>query len=493
MLYQDTQQNELQYNQLPQQLWFKCDKEFIQRLINAAYHTFDESSENNIKQFLDLAINLNISRAQAHNIIQDTEQKMQEFNQQLDSICIPQANIIDLDEVFPKKYGKDCIILNINEHYSSYALQSHVNHDKTKNPSAADWQAAFKAPISMNLNPDLALNDFSSAILKGTHNTIPQCFQIADSYHYLTKISEANTKVEKSISQMENEAQDYDEFESFMIEQNIFESPDEDQIIELYEMHPTMPQAFIQEINEYQQHHDHTQHLKEINQEIKDIKGFFASDIINPYAMNHEDRINMFDYCHQYLQQKNSSFPHPAVTTLIKSLEKQKTYLLNFSIYMDNQFTQIVKTIDDPLVDNNLLWQFANLKKYTSNKKKKQILIRKLIDILGKTLYLKINQLVEPVLTLIANSTCTAENFNKIISRFLKNHKKITQPKMDAKRFVFNLSPMFNSKHQHIKGKKPAEVVTGKKFKRWTDIVCSQPTMLVNGKIISQKTLKNAA
>ncbi|MDA0911706.1 MAG: hypothetical protein O2809_09200, partial [Proteobacteria bacterium] len=113
------------------------------------------------------------------------------------------------------------------------------------------------------------------------------------------------------------------------------------------------------------------QHLKEINQEIKDIKGFFASDIINPYAMNHEDRINMFDYCHQYLQQKNSSFPHPAVTTLIKSLEKQKSYLLNFSTYMDNQFTKIVNIIDDPLVDNNLLWQFANLKKYTSNKKKR--------------------------------------------------------------------------------------------------------------------------
>ena len=142
------------------------------------------------------------------------------------------------------------IILNINEHYSSYALQSHVNLDKTKNPSAADWQAAFKAPISMNLNPDLALNDFSSAILKGTHDAIPQCFQIADSYHYLTKISEANTKVEKSISQMENESQDYDEFESFMIEQNIFKSPDEDQIIELYEMHPIMPQAFVQELND---------------------------------------------------------------------------------------------------------------------------------------------------------------------------------------------------------------------------------------------------
>jgi hypothetical protein len=75
----------------------------------------------------------------------------------------------------------------------------------------------------------------------------------------------------------------------------------------------------------------------------------------------------------------------------------------------------------------------------------------------------------------------------------LKNHKKITQSKMNAKRFIFNLSPMFNSKHQHIKGKKPAEVLTGKKFKRWTDIVCSQPTMLVNGKIISQKTLSKAA
>ena len=89
MLYQDTQQNELQYNHLPQQLWFKCDKEFIQRLINAAYHTFDESSENNIKQFLDCAINLTISRAQVHNIIQNTEQKMQQYNQALDNICIP--------------------------------------------------------------------------------------------------------------------------------------------------------------------------------------------------------------------------------------------------------------------------------------------------------------------------------------------------------------------------------------------------------------------
>jgi hypothetical protein len=493
MLYQENQQEQLQYNSLPQQLWFKLDKDLINRLINAAYHTFDESSENNLKQFLDLAINLSISRSQVHNIIQDTEQQMQEHNEKLDKICTPHANIIDLDEVFPKKYGKDCIIFNINEHYSSYALQSHVNQDKSKNPSAADWKETFKDPINRQLTPDLALNDFSSAILKGTHDSFPQCFQIADSYHYLTKISETNTKIEKSISKMDDESENYDAFETFMIEQDIFESPNEDQLIELYEIYPTMPQAFVQELNEYEHHHGHTKHLKEINQEIKDIKGFFAADIINPYAMNHEDRVEMFDYCHQYLQQKNDKFPHPAITTLIKSLEKQKPYLLNFSTYMDNQFTKIVDAIDDPAVDNNLLWQFANLKKYTRDKKKKQKLIRQLIDKLGKTLYLKITQLVEPILELIANSTCTAENFNKIISRFLKNHKKITQSKMNAKRFIFNLSPMFNSKHQHIKGKKPAEVLTGKKFKRWTDIVCSQPTMLVNGKIISQKTLSKAA
>ena len=57
MLYQENQQEQLQYNNLPQQLWLKFDKDLVNRLINAAYHTFDESSENNLKQFLDLAVN----------------------------------------------------------------------------------------------------------------------------------------------------------------------------------------------------------------------------------------------------------------------------------------------------------------------------------------------------------------------------------------------------------------------------------------------------
>jgi hypothetical protein len=51
MLYQENQQEQLQYNNLPQQLWLKFDKDLVNRLINAAYHTFDESSENNLKQF----------------------------------------------------------------------------------------------------------------------------------------------------------------------------------------------------------------------------------------------------------------------------------------------------------------------------------------------------------------------------------------------------------------------------------------------------------
>jgi hypothetical protein len=74
---------------------------------------------------------------------------------------------------------------------------------------------------------------------------------------------------------MDDESENYDAFETFMIEQDIFELPNEDQLIELYEIYPTMPQAFVQELNEYQNHHENTQHLKEINQEIKDIKGFF--------------------------------------------------------------------------------------------------------------------------------------------------------------------------------------------------------------------------
>jgi len=161
---------------------------------------------------------------------------------------------------------------------------------------------------------------------------------------------------------------------------------------------------------------------------------------------------------------------------MVKSLKFQRNRLLDVANTLNDKFQASSLKHKVELSD---IWSICYLARYDYDSIKYQQKSSALEDKIGYATYEVIENEVLSILESTPRCSSIVENFNSRLATFISDNKTITQKTLDLYRFFLNHSPFMRSEHQHLKGKSPAQAMTGIQHDLWYKMLgFQQPTLL---------------
>jgi hypothetical protein len=205
------------------------------------------------------------------------------------------------------------------------------------------------------------------------------------------------------------------------------------------------------------------QQLSDISQQFSILANWLQYDVLQLTSYNYEQRAALFDFIVAELTKLAQIYPH-RIKKLIKSLKFQRNRLLDVANILNDKFQAVSLNHKVELSD---IWSICYLARYDYDSIKYQQKSSSLEDKIGYEAYEKIEDEVLLILDSTPRCNSIVENFNSRLATFISDNKTITQKTLDLYRFFLNHSPFMRSEHQHLKGKSPAQAMTGVKHDLW--------------------------
>ena len=155
------------------------------------------------------------------------------------------------------------------------------------------------------------------------------------------------------------------------------------------------------------------------------------------------------------------------IQALVKSLTKQKEALLTASHVLNQEFQMIASRHNVTVQD---AWDVCYVARYdiqTLNYHTKA-------DELASRLGSRFEPIEDEVLSVIAATPrCSSmvENFNSRLRPYLDARKQITPESLELIRFYLNHQVFLRSQHDYMRGRTPAEVLTGTPHPNWLEML----------------------
>ena len=195
------------------------------------------------------------------------------------------------------------------------------------------------------------------------------------------------------------------------------------------------------------------------------LSSWLQYDILQLPGHNPADREELFDFVLEELSAVASASHR--IQALVKSLRKQKEALLTASHVLNREFQVIASRYSITAQD---VWDVCYVARYDIQTLNYHTKADELASRLGPCF----EQIEDEVLGVIAATprcSSMAENFNSRLRPYLDARKQVTPKCLDLTRFYLNHQVFLRSQHDYMRGKTPAEVLTGTPHPNWLEML----------------------
>ena len=403
------------------------DKKTIRRIIVSCAVECKGSIED-IQAHLENIFDIHISEGSISNILTEAAEKAKAFN---DSISLDRIKIGVSDEIFQAGIP---VLVGV-EPLSTYV---YLMNPSEKRDSAAWWMAYSEKQENQGLNIEESITDGGLGMKKGIKETYENISEQYDIFHMLMKFTKAENIYENKVYGLINA--------EYKCEKKFLKAkPKVTQ--EEYEKACAKSSIAIEKYD------------------ILKILIMWIHELLNFGTYSYEDRAELINFILEELShiQINSSYLDEA----IKTLSSNKESLLYFVKKAEKLFLELSIEEGISLDTLNLFWQQYGI---SSSKNKYWILDSKLKSSLGNN-YCRIKAKAAEILKTIVRCSSIVENINSQIRPYLFLKRVLKGKFLDLLQFYLNTRKYLNSRVKERKGKSPLELLTGKDYGNWLEIL----------------------
>lgn len=403
------------------------DHQIIKRIIVSTAVECKGSIED-IQAHFENVFDLHISEGSISNILTEAAEKAKAFN---DSIPLDQIKIGLSDEIFQ---AGDPVLVGVDP----LSTLVYLMVPSEKRDSVAWWIAYHEKQENQGLNIEESVTDGGTGMKKGIKEAFEKINEQYDIFHMLMKFTKAENIYESKTYGLINA--------EYNCKKKLLKTKP---TVTKEEYESACAKALIA-IKKY---------------DTLSILIIWLKELVNFGGYAYEDRLQLINFILEELGkiEINSSYLDEA----IKTLNSNKEILLFFVKKAENLFIKLSIEEDVRLDTINLFWQQHGIKN-TNNKY--WILDSKLKSRLGNN-YSKIKSKVQEILKTIVRCSSMVENINSQIRPYLLLKRTLKGKFLDLLQFYLNTRKYLNSRVKERKGKSPIQLLTGKDYGNWLDIL----------------------
>jgi len=404
-----------------------ADHELIKRTIVSSAVECKASIED-IQAHLENIFDLHISEGSISNILTEAAEKARAFNE---SISLDRIKIGLSDEIFQ---AGDPVLVGVDP-LSTFV---YLMVPSEQRDSVAWWMAYCEKQEKQGLNIEESVTDGGTGMKKGIREAYEKVQEQYDIFHMLMKFTKAENIYENKTYGLINA--------EYSCEKKLLKTKPK-VTKEDYESACVKASAAIKKYDNLR------------------ILLVWLKELINFGGYAYDDRLELVNFILEELDRLeiNSSYLDDAITTL----KSNKEILLSFVKKAGSLFLKLSIEEDVRLDTLNLFWQQYGIK---NTKNEYWVLDSKLRSRLGDN-YCRLKMKAEEILKTIVRCSSMVENINSQIRPYLLLKRTLKGKFLDLLQFYLNTRKYLNSRVKERKGKSPLQLLTGKDYGNWLDIL----------------------
>lgn len=405
----------------------KIDKEIIKRIVVSCAVECKGSIED-IQAHIENIFDIHVSEGSISNILTEAAERAKIFN---DSISLDKIKIGVSDEIFQ---AGNPVLVGV-EPSSTYV---YLMEPSKKRDSVSWWVAYCEKQENQGLNLEESVTDGGLGMKKGIREVYENITEQYDIFHMLMKFTKAINIYENKVYGLINAEYTY--------QKKLLKAKPK-VTIEDYEKAILKASIAIEKYD------------------IIKILIMWMQELFNFGGYSYEDKSNLIDFILGELN--HIEIKSNYLDEAIKTLSSNKESLLAFIKKAEKLFLELSNEENIRIDTLNLFWQQRGL---SCNTNKYWILDSKLKSRLGNS-YIKIKAKVTEILKSIVRCSSIVENINSQIRPYLFLKRVLKGKFLDLLQFYLNTRKYLNSRVKERKGKSPLELLTGKDYGNWLDIL----------------------
>jgi hypothetical protein len=205
---------------------------------------------------------------------------------------------------------------------------------------------------------------------------------------------------------------------------------------------------------------------EEIHSTFKTLSSWLQYDVLQLAGYPPEERSTLYDFIVSEMTALAEKHPH-RIDEIVTTLKTQRNALLDVANELNEKFTQIASKHS---LSIDVIWAICYLARYALDGLKYYEKSSELEALIGS----KYEEIEDDVLCALEGThRCSSmiENFNSRLRPYLDKRKFLSQKRLALIQFYLNHKPFLRSKHERLKNKSPAEVLTGKPHKPYLEML----------------------
>ena len=396
-----------------------------------------ESSYRNIMFYLETMYDYSLSLGTVFNILDDAAVKADPINKAYDLSLIKDSAS---DELF--HWGSPILAtVDIPSRFCALLVKEDCRDYET-------WGVHLLDLIEQGFGPEISIIDSAKGLIKGFEEVLPKTVIRHDHFHIIMDLKDCG----KFLSNKEASA--------VTAALKLLKRADKARNEEKKQPLKDAWNAALIDLNM----------REETCKMFKLLSSWMQYDVLQLAGLPPEARTELYDFIVTEMEALALKHPH-RIDAIVSSLKYQREALLDVSHALNKQFEAIARQY---LVPIETIWAICYAARYELDSIKGHEASCELESLLGLQ-YEEIEDAVLHVLETTHRCSSMIENFNSRLRPYLDERKFMSQKSLGLIQFYLNHKPFMRSKHERLKGKTPAEALTGKAHKPWLEMLGFTP------------------
>ncbi len=200
------------------------------------------------------------------------------------------------------------------------------------------------------------------------------------------------------------------------------------------------------------------------------LSSWMQYDVLQLAGLPPEARTQLYDFIVTEMEALAVKHTH-RIDAIVSSLKYQRVALLDVSHALNTRFETLASEYHVPI---DTIWAICYAVRYDIDSITGHEASCELESLLGLQ-YEEIQDAVLHILETTHRCSSMIENFNSRLRPYLDERKFMSKKSLGLIQFYLNHKPFMRSKHERLKGKTPAEALTGKAHKPWLEMLGFTP------------------
>ena len=396
-----------------------------------------ESSYRNIMFYLETMYDYSLSLGTVFNILDDAAVKADPINKAYDLSLIKDSAS---DELF--HWGSPILAtVDIPSRFCALLVKEDCRDYET-------WGVHLLDLIEQGFGPEISIIDSAKGLIKGFEEVLPKTVIRHDHFHIIMDLKDCG----KFLSNKEASAVTA----ALKLLKRADKARNE-------EKKQTLKDAWNTALIDLNMR-------EETCNMFKLLSSWMQYDVLQLAGLPPEARTELYDFIVTEMEALALKHPH-RIDAIVSSLKYQRIALLDVSHALNKQFDVLAS---QHIVPIETIWAIFYAVRYDIDSIKGHEASCELESLLGLQ-YEKIEDAVLHILETTHRCSSMIENFNSRLRPYLDERKFMSQKSLGLIQFYLNHKPFMRSKHERLKGKTPAEALTGKAHKPWLEMLGFTP------------------